>query len=194
MRGLIFAISIAALGLALPGVALAQPTEPNTGRWYMVPVAPGGGTNPPPMTAVGAGTAGTPAGGVASVQGVAGGTPVPVSGAFFQATQPVSGAVSTTPGTRTLVPLDVAAVTTGGTAVTAIAAGHRTAGGVLQNPPGATINLCINEVSGTASGTTSAGSTICILPGQSYALAPSPNAVSVITSDSAHPFAGYGLQ
>jgi len=103
-------------------------------------------------------------------------------------------AISTTPGTRTLVPLDVAAVTTGGTAVAAIAAGNRTAGGVLQNPPGATINLCINEVSGTASGTTSAGSTICILPGQSYALAPSPNAVSVITSDSVHPFAGYGMQ
>jgi hypothetical protein len=147
-----------------------------------------------PYDTTGAGIPVVPAGGVASVQGVAGGTPVPVSGAFFQATQPVSGAVSTTPGTRTLVPLDVAAVTTGGTAVTAIAAGHRTAGGVLQNPPGATINLCINEVSGTASGTTSAGSTICILPGQSYALAPSPNAVSVITSDSAHPFAGYGLQ
>src|ERR1700678_3722126 len=31
-------------------------------------------------TAVGAGTAGTPAGGVESIQGVSGGTPVPVSG------------------------------------------------------------------------------------------------------------------
>ena len=39
---------------------------------------------------VGAGTAGTPAGGVVSVQGVGGGTPVPVSGTFWQATQPVS--------------------------------------------------------------------------------------------------------
>jgi len=102
------------------------------------------------------------------------------------------GQVSTNPGARTLVPLDIATVTTGGTAVAALNAGHRTAGGFLQNPPGATINLCINEIS-TASGTTSAGSTTCILPGQSYALAPAAGAVSVITSDSAHPFAGFGM-
>jgi len=39
---------------------------------------------------VGAGTAGTPAGGVLSIQGVSGGQAVPVSGTFWQATQPVS--------------------------------------------------------------------------------------------------------
>lgn len=38
----------------------------------------------------GQGTAGTPAGGVVTVQGVAGGTAQPVSGTFWQATQPVS--------------------------------------------------------------------------------------------------------
>jgi len=43
---------------------------------------------------VGAGVAGTAAGGVVSVQGVASGTPIPVSGTFWQATQPVSGTVS----------------------------------------------------------------------------------------------------
>lgn len=99
--------------------------------------------------------------------------------------------VTTTPGTLVLVPLDVATVTTGGTAVTALATGHRNKGGWLLNPSGATVNLCINEQT-TASGTTSAGALICIAPGSSFNLAPSPLAVSVVTSDSAHPFAGEG--
>jgi hypothetical protein len=89
------------------------------------------------------------------------------------------------------VPLDLAAVTTGGAAVTALTAGHRNKGGWLFNPSVATVNLCINEI-GTASGTASAGNTTCIVPGQTYRLAASPNAVSVISSDSAHPFSGYG--
>lgn len=101
------------------------------------------------------------------------------------------GATVTVPGQVNIFALDVATVTTGGTAVTALTAGHRTAGGWLQNPSGAQINLCINEA-GTASGTTSAGSTVCIPPGGSYNLAPSNAPVSVITSDSAHPFAGLG--
>jgi inosine-uridine nucleoside N-ribohydrolase len=99
--------------------------------------------------------------------------------------------VFTVSGPITLVPLDVATVTTGGTAVTALAAAHRNKGGWLFNPNTATVNLCINEI-GTASGTTSAGNTTCIIPGQTYVLAASPNAVSVISSDSAHPFSGYG--
>lgn len=105
---------------------------------------------------------------------------------------PTPLSTSTTVGARTLVTLDVATVTTGGTAVTALTAGHRTAGGWLQNPPTATINLCINEI-GTASGTTSAANTTCITPGQTYQLTPAAGAVSVITSDSAHPFSGLGL-
>jgi hypothetical protein len=123
------------------------------------------------------GTAGTPSANVLSVQGVSGGTTLPTS---------------TSPGARTIVALDISAVTTGGTAVAALSAGHRTAGGFLQNPIGATIALCINE-QGTASGTTSAGATTCIQPGQSYNLTPAAGAVSVITSDSSHPFSGYGL-
>lgn len=103
-----------------------------------------------------------------------------------------STAVTTTPAQRTIVPLDVATVTTGGTAVTALAVGHRTAGGFLYNPIGASINLCINE-QGAASGTTSAGPLTCIQPGQTYTLSPAAGAVSVVTSDSAHPFSGYGL-
>lgn len=99
---------------------------------------------------------------------------------------------STKAGARTIVALDVSTVTTGGTAVTALNAGHRTAGGFLYNPIGATINLCINEQA-TASGTTSAGALTCIQPGQSYNLTPAAAAVSVITSDSSHPFSGQGL-
>lgn len=96
------------------------------------------------------------------------------------------------PSPRTIIPLDISTVTTGGTAVTALNAGHRTAGGFLQNPVGATIALCINE-QGTASGTTSAGPVTCIQPGQTYTLVPAAGAVSVITSDSTHPFSGEGL-
>lgn len=99
---------------------------------------------------------------------------------------------STVAGTRTYVPLDISTVTTGGTAVTALTAGHHTAGGFLTNPKGATVDLCINEIA-TASGTTSAGSLTCIPPGTPYTLSPAAGSVSVITSDSAHPFSGYGL-
>lgn len=129
-----------------------------------------------------------------------------MAGAIYNSTQPspttgqqvaiqtdAHGNLRTNRGSITLVALDVATITTGGTAVTALTAGHRTAGGWLQNPPSATINLCINEIS-TASGTTTAGSTACIVPGQSYTLAPSTAAVSVISSDSSHPFGGQGWQ
>lgn len=103
------------------------------------------------------------------------------------------GGVTTTPGARTLVTLDVKTVTTGGTAVAALTTGHKTAGGWIQNPPNATVNLCINEI-GTASGTTSSGDTTCIIPGQTYNLIASGGAVSVIASDSSHAYSGYGLQ
>ncbi len=108
-------------------------------------------------------------------------------------TSSVTGTVTTTPGARTLVTLAIKTVTTGGTAVTAIAAGARTAGGWIQNPPSATINLCINEI-GVATGTTSSGDTTCIVPGQSYNVTPAAGAVSVISSDSTHPFSGFSFQ
>ena len=125
------------------------------------------------------------------VVGLNAGTNVVGKMGIDQSTPGTTNAVATSPGARTLVALDVATVTTGGTAVTALAAGNRTAGGWFQNPKGATIDLCINEI-GTASGTTSAGSTTCIVPGQIYLVAPAAGAVSVISSDSAHPFSGMG--
>jgi hypothetical protein len=90
----------------------------------------------------------------------------------------------------TLVPLTVAVVTTGGVAVTAIAAGNRTRGGLLVNPS-ATNNMVVNEIT-TASGTVTSGSNFVIPPGGSWVLAASGNAVSVISADSGHVFAGYG--
>lgn len=124
------------------------------------------------------GTAGTPSTNVVSVQGVTNGTPV---------------ITVSSPGARTIVTLDVKTVTTGGTAVTALTSGHKSAGGWIQNPNVATVNLCINEIS-TAAGSTSSGDTTCIQPGQTYYLTASTGAVSVISSDSSHPFSGYGLQ
>lgn len=111
---------------------------------------------------------------------VSGTNPLPVT--------PVAGSAP-----LVLVPLDVSVVTTGGTAVTALLAGNRTAGGWIQNPPTATTNLGINEI-GVASGTTSSGNTTFIVPGQVYELAPNSGAVSVIASDSGHQFSGMGFQ
>lgn len=93
----------------------------------------------------------------------------------------------------TILPLDISTVTTGGTAVNAISANHRTAGGKIKNPSDALVPLCIDEI-GTASGTTSAGDTTCIPPGWTYLVSPSTAAVSVISSDSAHPFSGEAYQ
>ncbi len=114
-----------------------------------------------------------------------------VNGAQVDVTNPMP--VLTKPAPYTLVPLDVATVTTGGTAVTALLAGNRLAGGWISNPVTATANLGINEI-GTAAGTTSAGNTTFIVPGQTYTLTPSGNAVSVISSDSTHAFSGMGWQ
>ena len=93
-----------------------------------------------------------------------------------------------------LAPLDIATVTTGGTAVTAVAHYHRLKGGWLQNPATATTPLCINEMDAAAATTTPGGNNTCIVPGQTYLLAPSGNSVSVVSSDSAHAFSGYGWQ
>ena len=91
---------------------------------------------------------------------------------------------------QSLNSLDASTVTTGGTAITAINAGHRTKGGWLNNPSTATTPLCINE-KGTAT-TTPGGDVTCIVPGQTYVLAANGQAVSVVSSDSAHKFSGYG--
>jgi hypothetical protein len=99
--------------------------------------------------------------------------------------------VTSAPATVALTPLDASTVATGGTAVTALLAGHRARGGWIQNPSTATAPLCINEI-GTAA-TTSAASTTCVQPGQMYTLAPSSGGVSVNSTDDGHVFSGYGF-
>lgn len=103
----------------------------------------------------------------------------------------IKAPAATFAGSLTEVTLDVSTVTTGGTAVTALLAGHRNKGAFLRNPFTATSPLCYNSIS-TAS-TTESGSTFCIPPGQTAQIPPSPNAVSVVSADSSHPFSGEGL-
>jgi hypothetical protein len=119
--------------------------------------------------------------------------PTPSSGQQTALQADPHGNLRTAIGSVTLVALDAATVTTGGVAVSALSAGHRTAGGWLFNPVTAAGGLCINEI-GTASGTVSAGSTTCIAAGQTYTLAPATTAVSVIAADSGHAFSGQGFQ
>jgi hypothetical protein len=96
------------------------------------------------------------------------------------------------PSSLTAAPPDVTVVTTGGTAVTAFAAGHVSAGGWLFNPPNAAAPLCVNEAG--AAVTTNVGSTICLLAGQTYTITPSLGSVSVNSTDTAHVFARVGRQ
>lgn len=158
-----------------------------------VNVAQFGGSNV--ATGTGAGGSGVPRVTVSndSTVGLVAGTALVGKVGIDQTTPGTTNAVSTSPNARTITTLDIKTVTTGGTAVAALSSGHKTAGGWIQNPSNATINLCINEI-GTATGTTSSGDTTCIIPGQTYNLIPSSGAVSVISSDSSHPFSGYGLQ
>jgi hypothetical protein len=64
----------------------AVPASQN-GTWT---VQPGNTANTTPWLVTGSGTAGTPASGVLTVQGITNGTAIPVSGTFWQSTQPVS--------------------------------------------------------------------------------------------------------
>lgn len=174
-------------GASIIGKVGIDQTTPGTTNGVVVnsSTLPTGAATSALQTSVGA-TAHTDSGTINATLG----TPMQATGGTVQT---VSGSVTNmSPAARTIVPLDVSTVTTGGAAVTALNAGHRAAGGFLYNPIGATINLCIDE-QGAASGTTSAGALTCIQPGQIYTLAPTAGAVSVITADSSHPFSGYGL-
>lgn len=105
-------------------------------------------------------------------------------------TVPATGSIMGVYGGAVVVTaLDISTVATGGTAVVAVATGHRTHGGFIKNPDNATESLCINEVT-TASGTSTNATTICIGAGQTYVLAPSASQVSVIAATSAHVYGG----
>jgi hypothetical protein len=63
-----------------------------------------------PVHVDGKGTAGAPSGGVVSIQGVGSGLAVPVSGTFWQATQPVSGPLTDTQLRASAVPMSLASL------------------------------------------------------------------------------------
>jgi hypothetical protein len=155
-----------ATSYAIPGSPNAPRTAP------VVTLCPStDGSNTAIACPAASGTAGTPSPAVVSVQGVAGGTAQP-----------------TKPGTLTIVPLDVAVVTTGGTAVTALTMGHATAGGFLVTSNAA--GICVNQQG--AAGTSTAGGTVCVAQNQMYTLVPNGNAVSV-NSTAAVAIGGEGL-
>ena len=84
-------VSLAALPALAAGAntigAVTQASGPWAVSWSAQTVA---ATQSGSWTIGGLGTAGTPSGGVVSIQGVSGGQALPVSGTFWQTTQPVS--------------------------------------------------------------------------------------------------------
>ncbi len=86
-------------------------------------------------------------------------------------------------------PLDANTIATGGTAITAIAAGHARRGGVLASAIAS--GFCYSLV-GDA-GTATSGNTICVASGTIVSLPPTTGAVSVNATE-AGSIAGYGYQ
>lgn len=136
--------------------------------------------------------AGGPAAGVVIERrlGTSGRTGVPVDENNPLPVTSIGGTSTTSPGTRTIVPLDVSTVTTGGTAVTALSAGHATAGGFVLTANAA--GICVSQ--NGAAGTSTAGSTICVPQNTPFNLVPSVSAVSVNSSGTGVAFGGEGLQ
>lgn len=157
------------LGLVLCLIATASQAQPATQVYTGTPTQPVGASNPLVVSIVGT-------------------MPLP-TGAATAANQ-TNGNQVVKPAARTVVPLDVSAVTTGATAVTALAAGHATAGGILATANAA--GMCIDQhtTAGTVTGTPS--TTICVLQNVVFNLIPSTAAVSV-NSTAAIAFGGEGL-
>jgi len=101
-----------------------------------------------------------------------------------------SAGLPTAPSLRTQLALDANTVTNAGTAVTAILAGHRTAGGLLQTSNAA--GFYVNEI-GTA-GTTVAGGTMFVFQNQVWSPQPSTAAVSVNATVNGLVISGFGMQ
>jgi hypothetical protein len=119
-------------------------------------------------------------------------TPTRTEGSAGYLSVTTTGALRVTAGELTVASLDVSVVATGGTAVTALTAGHIVRGGWLANPVGAPAPLCISEV-GTAA-TSDGGGTTCIVAGQTYVLPATAAAVTVNSTASAHQFTGRGYR
>lgn len=114
---------------------------------------------------------------------------VTASGAATAANQ-TNGSQVVKPAARTIILLDVSAVATASTAVTALAAGHATAGGILVTANAA--GMCIDQhtTAGTVTGTPS--TTMCVPQNVVFNLVPNSGAVSV-NATAAIAFGGEGL-
>lgn len=204
------------LGLVLCLIATVAQAQPATQIYTGTPTQPVGLSNPLAVTSplpAGAATAANQINGSQQTQ-VVGTVPLPTGAATAanqtngsQVTQ-IAGTVTVTaagaataanqtngsqvvkPAARTIVLLDVSAVTTGSIAVTALAAGHATAGGVLVTANAA--GMCIDQhtTAGTVTGTPS--TTICVPQNVVFNLVPNSGAVSV-NSTAAISFGGEGL-
>lgn len=93
-------------------------------------------------------------------------------------------------GPRPQQSLDIASVTTGGTAVNALAAGNAICGGFIVTANAA--GMCVNQ-KGTAV-TSTTGDTTCVAQNVPFYLIPTSTAVSVNSSASSVALAGYGLK
>lgn len=110
---------------------------------------------------------------------------------FYVVDDGVALAFASAPGPRIIVPLDAVQVIIGGTPITAIAPGHRTAGGVLQSNDPA--GLFINEVGGAA-GLLVSGGTVWVPAGTLYRVTPANTGVSVNSPNAGAIISGWGLQ
>lgn len=108
--------------------------------------------------------------------------------------QDANGNLCVRNGAAVIVPLAVSTVTTAGTAVTALAAGQRTAGGYLVTSNAAGICVSENGTAGTATGYTGSVMTVCVAANQPYNLLANAGAVSVNSTASNVAFSGYGEQ
>ncbi len=95
-------------------------------------------------------------------------------------------------GPFTIIPLDVATVTTGQTAITALVATHASGGGFIITSN--TAGICVDQTTTAGYATGSPSTTTCVAANQPYYLVPSGGAVSVNSTASSVALAGWGLQ
>lgn len=199
LRRLWWAIAMLSAGIA---PALAQQATPSATTGAATPNAvcfvevsglayPCSPTNPLPVTmngvTVNLGGAITLGAGSAAI-----GTVVVTSLPALPAGSNSIGGVTDTPVQVTPTNLSAGTVTTGGTAVTALAAGHAAKGGWISNPLTNTGTLCISET-GTA-GTANSVSTVCLPPGGTLTLPATGVAISANSTTSSLTFIGYGYE
>lgn len=183
------------VGLVLCLIAASAQAQPATQIYTGTPTQPVSSSNPLVVTITGtmplptgAATAANQTNGNQVTQ-IAGTVSVTAAGAATAANQ-TNGSQVVKPAARTIIPLDVSAIVTGGTAVTALTAGHATAGGIIITANAAGICVDQHTTAGTVTGTPS--TTMCVPQNIVFNLVPNSGAVSV-NSTAAAALGGEGL-